>query len=112
MNQEKQNEEKEWNQVKQKISSKLWKLKKLFMKSSENQTLSEHKSWNHVIELKEEATTHKLPIYSSSLEELKELQKYIDRNLWKRYIRKSISKAEYSVIFVLKKDKDEKWTRK
>ena len=54
---------------------------KLFMKSSENQALSKHKSWDHEISLKKETTSEKLSIYQLSSEELQELQEYLDSNL-------------------------------
>ena len=56
------------------------------MKSSENQALSEHKSWDHEISLKKEATSEKLSIYQLLSEELQELQEYLDSNLQKKYI--------------------------
>ena len=51
------------------------------MKSSENQALSEHKSWNHKISLKKEITLEKLLIYQLLSEKLQELQDYFDSNL-------------------------------
>ena len=51
------------------------------MKSSENQALSEHKSWDHEILLKEETTSEKLSIYQLLLRELQELWDYLNSNL-------------------------------
>ena len=51
------------------------------MKSSENQALSEHKSWNHEISLIKKAVSEKLSIYQLSLKKLQELQDYFDSNL-------------------------------
>ena len=77
------------------------------MKSLENQALSEHKSWNHEISLKEEITSEKLLIYQLLSEELQELQDYLNNNLQRKYIQYFTSEAEYSVIFVFKKN--DKW---
>ena len=77
------------------------------MKLSENQALSEHKSWNHKISLIKKVTSEKLSIYQLSLKELQELRDYLNSNLWKKYIQHFTSKAEYSVIFILKKN--DKW---
>ena len=59
--------------VKKQISQQYWKYEKLFMKSSENQALSEHKSWDHKISFKKEITSEKLSIYQLLLEKLQEL---------------------------------------
>ena len=77
------------------------------MKSSENQALSEHKSWNHEISLKKETTSEKLSIYQLLSEKLQELWDYLDNNLQREYIQHFTSKTRYSVIFVSKKD--DKW---
>ena len=74
------------------------------MKSSESQALSEHKSWNHEILFKEETASEKLSIYQLSLEELQELQNYLNSNLWRKYIWHFTSKTEYLVIFISKKN--------
>ena len=73
----------------------------------ENQALSEYKSWDHEILLKEEIISEKLLIYQLLSEKLQELQDYFNNNLWREYIWHFISKAEYSVIFILKKN--DKW---
>ena len=77
------------------------------MKSSENQTLSEHRSWNHEILLIEEAESEKLSIYQLLSEKLQELQDYFNNNLWKKYIQHFTSEIKYSIIFVFKKNN--KW---
>ena len=74
------------------------------MKSSENQVLSEYKSWNHEISLKKKTVSEKLSIYQLLLEKLQELQDYLNSNLQRKYIWYFINEAEYSVIFVSKKD--------
>jgi hypothetical protein len=44
------------------------------------------------------------PIYSLFKTELKALQKYINKNKAKKYIRKSISSTRYLILFILKPD--------
>ena len=74
------------------------------MKSSEDQALSEYKSWNHKISLKKKTMSEKLSIYQLSSEKLQELWNYFDNNLWREYIQYFTSKTEYSVIFISKKN--------
>ena len=64
---------KSWTEIKKQILQQYWKYEKLFIKSSENQALSEYKSWNHEILLKKEIMSEKLLIYQLLLEELQEL---------------------------------------
>ena len=73
------------------------------MKSSENQALSEYKSWNHKISFKEEIMSEKLSIYQLLSEKLQELRDYLNNNLQRKYIWYFTSETEYSVIFVSKK---------
>ena len=93
-----------WTEIRKTILKQYWKYERLFMKSSENQTLSEYKSWNHEILLKKKAMSEKLSIYQLLSEKLQELQDYFNNNLQKKYIWHFISKTEYSVIFVSKKN--------
>ena len=72
---------KSWMKVKKQISEQYWEYEKLFMKLSENQALSEYKSWNHKISLKKEVTSEKLLIYQLLLEKLQKLQNYFNNNL-------------------------------
>ena len=67
--------------IKKQISQQYWKYEKLFMKSSENQMLSEYKSWDHKISFRKEVTSEKLSIYQLLSEKLQELQDYLDNNL-------------------------------
>ena len=53
------------------------------MKSSENQALSEHKSWDYKISLIKKITSEKLLIYQLSLKKLQELKDYLNSNLQK-----------------------------
>ena len=50
-------------EIKKQILQQYWEYEKLFMKLSENQALSEHKSWNHKISFKEKVMSEKLLIY-------------------------------------------------
>ena len=77
---------KSWTEIRKQISQQYWKYKELFMKLSENQTLLEHKLWNHKISFKKKTTSEKLSIYQLLLEKLQELQDYLDNNLWRKYI--------------------------
>ena len=76
----------------------------MFTESSENQALSEHKSWNHKISLKKEIMSEKLSIYQLLSEKLQELRDYLDNNLWREYIQHFINETEYLIIFVSKKN--------
>ena len=44
------------------------------------------------------------PLYSMSEDQLKKVQDYLDENLKREFIRSSKSSAEYSILFVLKKN--------
>ncbi len=43
-------------------------------------------------------------LYSMSEDQLKKVRTYLDKNLKKEFIRSSKSSAEYSILFVLKKN--------
>ena len=75
-----------WTEIRKTISERYWEYEKLFMKSSENQALSEYKSWDHKISLIEEVISEKLSIYQLLSEKLQELRNYLDNNLWREYI--------------------------
>ena len=81
-----QTQTKSWTEIRKQISQQYWKYEKLFMKSSENQILSKHKSWDHEILLKKEIMSEKLSIYQLSSEKLQELQNYLNSNLQRKYI--------------------------
>ena len=59
------------------------------------------RSWNIT---QKKTTSEKLSIYQLSSEKLQELWNYFNNNLQKKYIQYFTSKAEYSVIFVFKKN--------
>jgi hypothetical protein len=67
--------------------------------------LSEHRSYNCVIELQDGAQPPFGPIYNLSQTELAALREYIDKNLSKNFIRHSKSSAGAPILFVKKKDR-------
>lgn len=77
------------------------------MKQSE-MCLSKHRSWDHEISLISEKEPVWKSLYSMSENQLKKVRNYLDKNLKKEFIRLSKSSAEYSILFVLKKN-DKKW---
>ena len=78
---------------------------KLFAKEALKETLSAHQFWDHKILIIKDKILEKTVIYSLSSEKLKTLQMYLDKNLKKEFIRKSQLSAEYSILFISKKDK-------
>jgi len=78
------------------------KYKILFEKESDQKTLLKHQSWNHEIKLVDDKKLTKQFIYSLSTEKLNALQQYLKENMWKEFIKKSQSSAEYLILFVLK----------
>jgi hypothetical protein len=101
-----------WDQLKNKIPKEFWHHRRVFEEPPEHEQLPKHKPWDHEIPLKDGTTPEKLPMYTMSPGELKELKEYLDSNLRRGYIRPSTSEAGYPVIFVPKKDKQGKWTKK
>ncbi len=85
-----------------KISKEYQKYKILFEKESDQETLLKHQSWNHEIKLVDDKKLTKQFIYSLSAEKLNALQQYLKENMWKKFIRKLQSSAEYLILFVSK----------
>ncbi len=81
-----------------------WRTKEFCSIMIKVKDLSEHKSWDHEIPLKKEKQPTWKPLYSMSEDQLKLTRKYIDKNLAREFIRPSKSPAEYSVLFISKKD--------
>jgi len=67
-------------------------------------SLSEHKSWDHKIPLLNDKQPKWMPLYSMSKDQLKKVRTYLDENLKRGFIRPSKSLAEYSILFVSKKN--------
>ena len=81
-----QTQTKSWTEIKKQILQQYWKYEKLFTKSSKNQALLKHKSWNHEILLIKRITSKKLSIYQLLSKKLQELKDYLNSNLQKKYI--------------------------
>jgi len=64
------------------------------------------KVWNHTIDLKETFKPQKEKIYPLSKNEREKVQKFIDNQLRKGYIRPSKSPQMSLVFFVGKKDRN------
>ena len=77
----------------------------LFAEEISEETLSAHQSWDHKILIIKDKISEKISIYSLLSEKLEALYTYLNKNLKKRFIRKSQSSAEYSILFILKKTK-------
>ena len=78
--------------------------KKVFSEE-ESERLPEHQSWDHAIDLVPGAPPNlKTKIYPMSLNEQAELDKFLEENLKKGYIRPSKSPMASPVFFVKKKD--------
>ena len=89
-----------------KLSSiyKKWTL--LFRKEKSTKILFKHQLWDHEIRLESRKQFTFELIYILFSKELKELRKYLKINQWKEFIRKLQSFAEYSILFVSKKDEE------
>jgi hypothetical protein len=77
----------------------------IFLERESLQMLVKYKPWDHEISLQEGKQPKFMPLYRLTEDELEELQRYLDDNLAKGYIRPSILLAGYPVIFVLKKNR-------
>ena len=80
------------------------KWKHLFQKEKMTAVLSKYQTWNHNIKLESGKQFMFESIYALSEKELKTLQKYLNKNMKKEFIKKSQSSTEYSILFVLKKN--------
>ena len=71
----------------------------------ESHRLPEHKTWDHAIDLVTGANTNiRTKIYPMSTNEQEELQRFLEENLAKGYIRPSKSPLSSPVFFIKKKD--------
>jgi len=78
----------------------------LFQEEKTTKALPKHQSWDHEIKLEPgKELTFEL-IYALSKKELSILRKYLAENERKEFIRKFQSRAEYSILFTLKKDEE------
>jgi hypothetical protein len=76
----------------------------LFQEEETAKALPKHQSWNHEIKLEPGKEPTFGPIYALSKKELSILRKYLAENEKKGFIRKSQSRAGYSILFTPKKD--------
>jgi hypothetical protein len=77
---------------------------KVFLEQ-ESERLPEHKPWDHAIDLMPGAPeTMRTKIYPMSMNEQAELDKFLEENLRKNYIRPSKSPIASPVFFIKKKD--------
>jgi hypothetical protein len=81
--------------------------------------LPEHKPWDHKIDLKPETSSeHRLKTYSMSVDEQREVDKFLEENVRKGYIQSLQSPFAAPVFFVKKKDgklcfiQDYRWLNK
>jgi len=78
----------------------------LFQEEETTKALPKHQSWNHEIKLEPSKKPTFGPIYALSKKELLILRKYLAENKKKEFIKKSQSRAGYSILFTLKKDEE------
>ena len=70
----------------------------------ESERIPVRKIWDHAINVKEDFKPSKTKVYPLSRNERKEVQKFINEHLKKRYIRPSKSQQTSPVFFIEKKD--------
>ena len=74
----------------------------------ESERIPTRKIWYHAIDLKETFKLQKGRIYPLSKDKKKEVQKFMEDQLWKGYIRPSKSPQTSPVFFVGKKDRSKR----
>ena len=85
------------------VPKELWEFKDVFDKQKAER-FPELQPWDHMIDLKEDFVLKDCKIYPLSLPEQQELDKFIDKNLAKEYIRPSKSPMASPFFFIDKKD--------
>jgi hypothetical protein len=81
-----------------------WDFKKVFSEIK-SERLPEHKPWDHKIDLKlETPSEHRSKNYPMSIDEQREVDKFLEENVRKGYIQLSQSPFAAPVFFVKKKD--------
>jgi len=78
----------------------------LFQEEETTKALPKHQSWDHEIKLESSKEPTFGPIYALSKKELSILRKYLAENEKKGFIKKSQSRAGYSILFTPKKDEE------
>ena len=89
------------------VPKKFLKQRKVFGKV-ESERIPMRKVWNHAIDLKETFKPKKGRIYLLSKDEREEVQKFVNDQLRKGYIRPSKSSQILPVFFVAKKDRSKR----
>jgi len=95
--------EENYRKIKEIVPKRFLKWKKVFGKV-ESERMPTRKIWDHAIDLKETFKLWKENIYPLSKIEREEVQKFIEDQLRKGYIRPSKSPQTSPVFFVGKKD--------
>jgi len=95
--------EKDHRKIEEMVPRKFWKWKKVFGKV-ESERIPTRKIWDHAIDLKETFKPRKGKIYPFSKNKREEVQKFMNNQLKKGYIRPSKSPQTLPVFFVGKKD--------
>jgi len=90
--------------IKEMVSQKFLRWRKVFGKR-ESERMPTRKIWDHTIDLKEMFKLRKGKIYPLSKDEREEVQKFVDDQLRKGYIRPSKFPQTSLVFFVGKKDR-------
>jgi len=85
------------------VPQKFLRWKRVFGKVESERMLT-RKIWDHAIDLKEMFKPRKGRIYSLSRNKREKVQKFVEDQLRKRYIRPSKSPQTLPVFFVSKKD--------
>ena len=78
------------------------------IESKSTDSLLKYETWDHNISLLLKDNSVWKSLYSRSKNQLKKVWTYLDENLKKEFIQSSKSSAEYSILFVSKKN-DQKW---
>ncbi len=87
------------------INKELYVTKNTYNVSKQlKKNLSEHKSWDHEISLLEKRKSKWMSLYLMSEDQLKKVWDYLAENLKREFIRLLKSSAEYSILFVSKKN--------
>ena len=77
---------------------------KLFEKETDIFVLLQYKSWDHKISLIAKILSKIELIYTLFYTELETLRNYLNKNLKKDFIQKVKMTAEFSILFILKKN--------
>jgi predicted solute-binding protein len=86
------------------LLKELWEFKHLFEERELKAMLSNYKSWNLEIKIKDGMIIKLQKMQRFNQTELEELKKFINMYLLKQYIQKSESEYGCNLLFMLKKD--------